>query len=407
MGAGVGQRAMAPAITERKVTGPVGSTPKVGVVVDGFEGGGAELCAAELAVGLARRGYAVDLVVFRDVNDRAPALPDSVRLLPLRKPRALATFPDLVRYISRERPAALVGTGDAVNWLLVAARMASRARPRLALWQQSPLYWALDRRESVKKRLTPRVNRVFYRHADAVVAVSHGLVRDLERIVGLDPSRVRIIRPGLISPRLFELAAAPVDLQRFFPSPDPAARVVVTAGHLQERKGHETLLRAIRRAREAENVRLLILGEGHQRSRLENLGRELGLGDALAMPGWAANPYPLFKAADLVVLASWWEASPRVLVEALALGAPVVSTDCDYGPREILQNGRLGRLVPVRDDAAMAEAILATLREPRRPAPIEALREYTEEEMVHRFVEVLALEQASSAPHERHKGPDE
>ncbi len=398
MGAGVGERAMAPAITERTVTGSVLGTPKVGVVVDGFAGGGAELCAAELAAGLAGRGYAVDLVVFRDVNDRAPALPDSVRLLPLRKPRALATFPDLVRYISRERPAALVGTGDAVNWLLVAARMASRARPRLALWQQSSLYWALDRRESIKKQLTPRVNRAFYRQADAVVAVSHGLVRDLERIVGLDPGRVRVIRPGVISPRLFELAAAPVDLQGFFPSPDPAARVVVSAGHLQERKGHETLLRAIHRARKVENARLLILGEGNQRGRLTDLGKELGLGDALAMPGWLANPYPAFKAADLVAMASWWEASPRVLVEALALGTPVVSTDCDYGPREILQGGRLGRLVPVRDDEAMAEAILATLREPRRPAPTEALREYTEDEMVRRFAEVLALGQASSGP---------
>lgn len=376
----------------------MGGAAKVGVVVDGFAGGGAELCAAELAAGLARHGYAVDLVVFRDVNERTPALPSAVRLLPLQKPRALAAFPDLVRYISREQPAALVGTGDAVNWLLVAARMASRARPRLALWQQSPLYWALDRRESIKKQLTPRVNRVFYRHADAVVAVSHGLVRDLERIVGLDPSRVRVIRPGVISPRLFELAAAPVDLQGFFPSPDPATRVVVSAGHLQERKGHETLLRAIHRARKVENARLLILGEGNQRGRLTDLGKELGLGDALAMPGWLANPYPAFRAADLVAMASWWEASPRVLVEALALGTPVVSTDCDYGPREILQGGRLGRLVPVRDDEAMAEAILATLQEPRRPAPIEALREYTEDEMVRRFAEVLALGQASSGP---------
>jgi glycosyltransferase involved in cell wall biosynthesis len=191
------------------------------------------------------------------------------------------------------------------------------------------------------------------------------------------------------------LAAAPVDLQGYYCTPDPKARVIVCAGHLIEPKGHETMLRAVRQAREVANLRLLILGEGHLRSRLADLTQELGLGDVVAMPGWVANPYPVFRSAHLVAVASWWEAFSRVLVEALALGTPVVSTDCNYGPREILQNGRLGRLVPVRDSSAMAQAILDTLEEPRRPAGRAGLWEYTEEEAVQRYIDVLALDPAN------------
>jgi len=364
---------------------------RVGIVVDGFSGGGAELCAADIASGLAQQGHAVDLVVLRDLNHFVPSLPPGVRVIPLRKARAAASFWALVQYIRRERPTALLGNGDVVNVLLVGARAFAPARSRLVLRQHSPLFWTLNPHEGIKTRLIPCLDRALYKRAEAVVAISSGVARELQMLLGLQASHIRVIRPGVISPRLYRLAQEPIDLQSFFPSPDRQARVIVSAGHLIAPKGYDTLLWALRQVRRAIDVRLLILGEGPQRGWLTALSEELGLRGSVAMPGWVANPYPAFRAADLVVVASWWEASSRVLIEALALGTPVVSTDCDFGPRETLQGGRLGRLVPVRDSTAMARAILDALSEPRRPPPMADLWEYTEEEVVRRYAEVLAL----------------
>jgi glycosyltransferase involved in cell wall biosynthesis len=139
---------------------------------------------------------------------------------------------------------------------------------------------------------------------------------------------------------------------------------VLGVGELGARKDFATLIRAVARVRERRRCRLLIIGRGRQRDALLALGNELGFGDDLALPGFVENPYAYMRAADVFVSSSRYEGFANVVAEALAAGVPVVSTDCPSGPREILENGKYGRLVPVGDDAAMATAIASTLDAP-------------------------------------------
>jgi len=152
------------------------------------------------------------------------------------------------------------------------------------------------------------------------------------------------------------------------------------------------LIRAFARVRAHKDCRLVILGEGRLRPELEELAQNLGIADRVAFPGFVNNPYAYMARASLFVLSSAWEGSPNVLTEAVALGRPVVATDCPSGPRELLQDGRYGPLVPVGDADKLAEAMLETLQHPLPPETIrEAAAEYTVENSARRYLEVLGF----------------
>jgi glycosyltransferase involved in cell wall biosynthesis len=129
-------------------------------------------------------------------------------------------------------------------------------------------------------------------------------------------------------------------------------------------KDYQTLIQAFAMIRARREARLLILGEGPLRAELEALIQRLGLAADACLPGFVTNPYAYMARASVLVLSSRYEGFPNVLAESLACGTPVVATDCETGPAEILDHGRFGRLVPVGDHAAMAGAIEATLDAP-------------------------------------------
>lgn len=169
-----------------------------------------------------------------------------------------------------------------------------------------------------------------------------------------------------------------------------APPVILAVGRLQRQKDFPTLIRAFARLRQQRPCRLLILGEGSGRPGLERLLRELGLEQAVALPGFVANPYPYMARASLLVLSSAWEGSPNVLTEAMALGTPVVATDCPSGPAEILQQGRFGPLAPVGDAEALAAAMAATLDAPLPAATLRAaVSDYQAERSAERYLELL------------------
>jgi glycosyltransferase involved in cell wall biosynthesis len=162
-------------------------------------------------------------------------------------------------------------------------------------------------------------------------------------------------------------------------------------GRLTWEKDFETYLRALARVREHRPVRGIILGEGPQRPALQELSRTLGLDEDVRMPGFVTNPTAFMAHAAVFVMSSRTEGLPTVLIEALAAGAPVVSTDCPSGPREVLRDGEFGTLVPVGDAEALASAILARLGEPRRRVPAEAWKPYTLETAVDGYLRLLEL----------------
>jgi glycosyltransferase involved in cell wall biosynthesis len=136
----------------------------------------------------------------------------------------------------------------------------------------------------------------------------------------------------------------------------------------------------------------MILGEGEERSRLEGMVRELGLQDHVSLPGFIKNPYSYMRQADVFVLSSLWEGLPNSLIEAVACGCPVVSTDCPSGPREILDGGRYGYLVPTGDAKGMAQAIESVLSGDERRPPVDWLRQFELEYIVEQYLHVLGLD---------------
>jgi glycosyltransferase involved in cell wall biosynthesis len=231
-----------------------------------------------------------------------------------------------------------------------------------------------------------------YARVDQVVAVSQGVAEDTLNITGLPQERVRVIRNPVVSPRMFELSREPVDHPWFN---NLGAPIILGAGRLTPEKDFATLIRAFARIRVQKDCRLMILGEGRLRPDLEELAIDLNIADAVALPGFVSNPCAYMARASLFVLSSAWEGSGNVLTEATALGTPVVATDCPSGPRELLQDGRYGPLVPVGDADKLAEAMLETLQHPLPPETLqEAAAEYTVENSARHYLEVMGFRPA-------------
>jgi glycosyltransferase involved in cell wall biosynthesis len=228
----------------------------------------------------------------------------------------------------------------------------------------------------------------FYHWADAVVAVSQGVADDLRRITGLGEDKVRVIYNPVITPAVFNNAEEPLEHAWFAQGEPP---VVLGVGRLTAQKDFATLIRAFRQVRNHCEARLVILGEGQERSRLEAMLKELGLSGDASLPGFVDNPYPYMKHAAVFVLSSRWEGFGIVVAEALALGSPVVATNCPSGPAEILGGGRWGQLVPVGATTEMARAVVTILSGQCEIDGQERASDFTIERVIPQYAEVFGL----------------
>ena len=215
----------------------------------------------------------------------------------------------------------------------------------------------------LKYRLMPLWGRWVLGSVDHIVAVCGGVADDLSVQTGFPRSRFQVIYNPVISDALYDAAVQPVQ-HPWFESGEPP--VVLAVGRLDKQKDFPMLVRAFRLVRDSRPARLLILGEGPDRTRIEGVVRDQKLTADVALPGFEHNPYRFMNRSAVFALSSAWEGFGVVLVEALALGLPVVSTNCTYGPAEILKDGRYGTLVPVGDHQAMAHGLLSALENPVR-----------------------------------------
>ena len=219
------------------------------------------------------------------------------------------------------------------------------------------------------------------------MAVSRGVADDMIARTGVPADLVRVIYNPVISAEMNAAAGEAVEHPWLMPG---GPEVILGVGRLTPHKDFPTLLRAFAILRRTRDCRLLILGEGEERPRLEQLLRDLHLTECVGLPGFVNNPFAYLAKASLYVLSSAWEALPTVLIEALAVGVPVVSTDCRSGPTEILAGGRYGRLVPVGDADSLARAMTDTLSEPRRELPEEALGRFRLDFAIDEYCRLIA-----------------
>jgi len=383
---------------EQSPTGVNDGQRHIAIYIYGPSGGGATRRTLTLAGGFAKCGHRVDLVVVNAEGPLAGDLPEGVRLLVLdsalirlagrkRRRRIKASSVALARYLWRERPDVLLSAANHVHLTAVIAARVSRAPVRVVLRVSNHLTGS-----HLGDSKRPRPNRLkfarrVYGLADAAIAVSQGIADDIVEHTALSDEQVCAVTNPTYTPEIETAAAAPLDHAWLSTAAPP---LLLGAGRLAPAKDFATLLRAFARVRARRPVRLVILGEGGQRRTLEQQMHELGIEVDVELHGFVDNPFAWMSRASLFVLSSAWEGSPGVLVEAMACGCPVVSTDCPSGPDEILDSGRYGRLVPVGDDAALADAISATLDTTiDREALRARAREFDVDRAVERYLDVL------------------
>jgi glycosyltransferase involved in cell wall biosynthesis len=349
-------------------------------------GGGAERVMVNLASGLLERGFATDFVLADATGPYLPLVPPGVRLINLNVSRMLHAVRPLVSYLRRERPAALLVALDHANVAAMAAGCIARSDTRIVI----SVHATLGSGRTIRERTIPHLLSHCHHWAHGIVAVSTGVADDLAATTAIPRSKITVIYNPVITPALFETA------REHPPHPwfnDGRAPIVLGVGRLVPHKRFSLLIDAFAIVRRYLDVRLVILGEGPEQSALENQVHRRGLQELISLAGFVPNPYAcIARAAVFAFTSSGLEGLPTVLIESLALGTPVVSTDCDYGPREILRGGALGVLVPVDDAFALAEAITATVRGPRRVVPAEALDPFRLDRALTRYQGVLRIE---------------
>ena len=363
---------------------------RVGLFLPSLRGGGAERVVLTLAEALVDRGIATDLVLAQAEGPFLDRVPHRVRTIDLGVPRVAAAVPGLMRYLAEGPPDAMLSTVGNANVALLLARRLSREEVRVVIREGMTVSQAAAHPRAVRDRLIPVLMQRLYPWADGIVAVSAGAADDLARTLSIPRSEIRVIPNPVALPALAE--AATQEPQHPWLT-DGGPPVILGAGRLTEQKGFPVLLEAFASLLKRRPARLVILGEGEDRSRLEARVESLGVSEHVDLPGFSDNPYAAMARAAVFALPSLWEGLPNVIIEALALGLPVVASDCHSGPREILADGRWGRLVPVGDARALRDALEATLADPGDPAMRrEAVHRFSPLEVVPRYLDALGVE---------------
>ena len=361
-----------------------------------------------------RLGCRVDLVLVRKQGEFLSAVPPGIEIVEIGRcnkillvpwllragglqlaklalghvPSVVRSLPFLVRYLSEARPQALLTTLQANNLAAIWAKRLSGCQTQVMIREASTISLDLARESCGFSKQVPALARKWYGEADGIIAVSEGAAEDLASFVGLPRSRVVTVYNSVDSDRVQGLAAEPLEDPWFTKKELP---LFVTVGRLDAAKDLPTLLTAFAKVREAKACRLAIIGEGKLRGQCEALLRSLALTDCVRLAGCDPNPFRYMANANVFVLSSVYEGFPNALLEAMACGCPVVSTDCRSGPRELLNDGRFGQLVPVGDSDALAEAMLSTLDAPTvsRDRLMERARFFNPERIARQYLGLL------------------
>jgi len=277
---------------------------KIALFLPSLHGGGAERVMVNLARGFSERGINVDLVLAKAEGPYLSQVPPAVKVVNLRASRVLFSLSGLVRYLRQEQPKAVLSAMDHANIIAIWAQKLSGMPCRVVVSVHSTLSRATAHSPNLRGRLMPNFIRIFYPWADTVIAVSNGVAEDLAKITGLPRKQIKVIYNPIITPDLLEKAKEPVNYPWFLDDKPP---VILSVGRLTAAKDYPTLIRAFALVRKERPARLMILGEGEERTKLEALVKELGLQDDVCLPGFVDNPYAYMPRATVFVLSSVWE----------------------------------------------------------------------------------------------------
>ncbi len=347
----------------------IGLPKKIAVLLHDLDAGGMQAICLRLLTSLAKLpAIELELILAKRTGLYINQLPASVKVIDLDVPFELRLkcmyklTLALSSYLRSAQPDIILSNLPFVNFVTILAKLVSRSSSMSILVEHTlPLKHFLQKQDNQKVNgqfpiITHQLVRLLYPYANHIVAPSTGIACELGQFIKFRPEQLKVIYNPVIDSQLEEKSRIKPE-HPWFRSGEPP--VLLAVGRLATQKDYETLIRAFGQVSQTRTVRLMILGEGELRPQLEDLIQSLELKPNVALPGFVGNPYSYMRASFAFILSSIWEILPTVLIEALACECLIISTDCDYGPAEILEDGKYGTLVPVNDPTTLAKAIEA------------------------------------------------
>lgn len=361
---------------------------KIALFMDSFVGGGEQRAIVNLAKAMANTGNIIDIVCLHKEGPYLYLVPDNIRVVTLRVRKSFLAVGPLAAYFRLSKPDVVMSTLTRCNvCALLAQRIAFRSLPVLVKEATTPSL-AYQNNKSMRTWILKKAASWTYPMAGSIIAVSKAAAEDMTRFFQLPPEKITILYNPVVTSDMLDKAELPSG-HRWLDRADRP--VVLSVGRLVSEKDHATLLKAFAIAKRDIPCRLIILGEGPERQNLVELAKSLEISSDFDLPGFVDNPFAWMSKASLFVSASRREGLPNSIIEAMACGLPVVSTDCPSGPREILNGGRLGSLVKVGDVDSLAKSMIQGLESPISSETLkESVAKYNDHLISNRYLSLFA-----------------
>ena len=358
---------------------------KIAFIIPSFEGGGAERVMINLANGFASKGIEVYLAVLNHHGVYQKEVSDNIQIIDINSNRAIFSFNAINSFINKKTPQIVYSTIGHINILLLIIKLLNRRNDYKVVIRESNTSSQQAKNNSYFKILLVDIlRRIFYPKADLIIAPSKGVAIDLKDNYKINIKKIEVVNNPINYNWLLSLSEKPLNDSYLKQS---SSKFIIGIGALIKQKDFKTLIKAFSIVKKTHNCKLIILGEGLERQKLENLVNQLKLKDHVHMPGFVENPFNYLKASSVFVLSSLYEGLPNVLIQALLLGVPCVSTNCKSGPEEILKDGEYGQLVEGCDQLEMSRAIINVLEGKWKSKSIKGLeKKYSLIQIVNQYL---------------------
>jgi glycosyltransferase involved in cell wall biosynthesis len=363
------------------------SSRRIGVVIYDFDGRGVQKIQIKIANELISRGYVVDALIFFDNGPLKSHLDDGVNRIYMKSRSVKYSLAGLIKYILVKKPMIILSAEDHINVLIILAKILTRSIVKISVsCRVSPNLWA--HKSDVKNRILRFLVASLYSQASLRVMLSNEMADDYSKIFKLERDKLSIIHNPAYATlnKKYNFESHPWLIKKNIP-------VIIGVGNLSTIKGFDVLILAVFKVLTVREIRLLIVGDGPERNNLQSLIKNKNLSNSVSLIGYHPNPEFLIQQSDLFVLCSRSEGFGNVLVEAISVGCPVISTRCGGGPLEIMEYGRLGPLVDPGDFDGLANKIIEVIDHPISSVTLQKSAErFKAESIVQQYLFALGMD---------------
>lgn len=369
---------------------------KVTFIIQDLFQQGAQYVTALMIRGFIAKGYEVDLIVskmhdylLKEKNNKPFEIPINTNIIVLKNTKARNNIWEIRKYIIHSDTNAIIAMSPNYMWALAIASIGISKKTKISYVEHSSFVTVKKKKSfSISSLFNTLKNKFIKSQYSVIMAVSLGTAKAVEDSLDLKQNSVITVYNPVIDDIFYRKLGAPTQHPWLKNKTIPT---IISAGAHCDFKRHFVLFEAIRLANKTTPVRLVLFGKGYLTDKYIQWIKENKMNDFINIANHTDNLPAEIKSADAFIISSEVESFSIVLVEAMAAGVPIISTNCKYGPPELLDDGKYGKLVPINNSKAMAEAIIAHIRKPIKPAPKEAWSKFTLDNVVSAYEKALGL----------------